>query len=101
MSKAANPPIKPPSTQELSVFANIRSTTAPIMSTNATAAALINTDSFLLYHDSRKRPLNLALLYRQARQRRGYQIRGNSSSGNRGTQGKRCGYVHNPSQGIA
>jgi hypothetical protein len=46
MSMAANPPIKPPSTQELSVLANIRSTADPKISTIAKAAALINTVPF-------------------------------------------------------
>jgi hypothetical protein len=62
ISKAASPPIKPPSTQELSVLANIRSTAAPTMSTNATAAALIGPYPFLLYLDSEKYPKNPALL---------------------------------------
>jgi hypothetical protein len=42
MSKAASPPIKPPSTQELSELANTRITAAPKINTIATAAALIN-----------------------------------------------------------
>jgi len=42
MSKAASPPIKPPSTQELSEFANTRITAAPTINTIAAAATLIN-----------------------------------------------------------
>nr|BBH95639.1 hypothetical protein KTA_38380 [Thermogemmatispora argillosa] len=45
-SKAANPPIRPPSTQEFKVFPNHRTTAAPATSTNATAAALIGSVSF-------------------------------------------------------
>ena len=43
ISKAASPPIKPPSTQELSELANTRITAAPKINTIAAAAALINT----------------------------------------------------------
>src|SRR5712691_4333277 len=41
-SKAANPPINPPTTQELSVLPYQRTTAAPAMSTNAVATALID-----------------------------------------------------------
>src|SRR4249920_3557367 len=46
MSKAASPPIKPPSTQELSELANTKITAAPKINTIAAAAALINTVPF-------------------------------------------------------
>jgi hypothetical protein len=41
-SKAANPPIKPPRTNEFNVLPYQRTTAAPTINTKATAAALIN-----------------------------------------------------------
>src|SRR5437660_8503646 len=45
-SKAANPPINPPNTQEFSMLPNQRTTAAPAISTNATATAFIKTPSY-------------------------------------------------------
>ncbi len=45
---AAKPPINPPNTQEFNVFAKIRTTADAIISTNASAATLMNTVPFLL-----------------------------------------------------
>src|SRR5713101_9744340 len=45
-SNAARPPISPPITHELSILPNQRTTAAPTMSTNATAAVLITISFF-------------------------------------------------------
>src|SRR5712692_8726952 len=45
---AAKPPINPPNTQEFNVFAKIRTTADAMISTNASAATLMNTVPFLL-----------------------------------------------------
>src|SRR5438477_3906510 len=52
MSKAAKPPINPPRTQELRVFAKIRTIADATMSTKASAATLMNTVLFLLFHNT-------------------------------------------------
>src|ERR1700680_4316372 len=52
MRKAANPPINPPRTEELSVFAKIRTTADATIRTNASAAILMNTFLFLLFHNT-------------------------------------------------
>src|SRR6266702_8440324 len=52
MSNAAKPPINPPRTQELSVFAKIRTTADATIRTNASAAILMNTFHFLLFHNT-------------------------------------------------